>query len=60
MQQVTIVLRLGLGLDFEAMRDALRLGAPVSIGRGGAVIATWAAGDALKRLTPALRPHGYP
>lgn len=39
MDRVLIVLREGLGLNFEAMRPALQVGAPIAIGRGGAVIA---------------------
>lgn len=48
---VTIVLRPGLGLDFEAMAQALTLGAPVSIGRGGAVIAALSDENAVERLS---------
>lgn len=39
MERILIVLREGLGLNFEAMRPALQVGAPIAIGRGGAVIA---------------------
>lgn len=39
MDRILIVLREGLGLNFEAMRPALQVGAPIAIGRGGAVIA---------------------
>ncbi|MBG6292009.1 hypothetical protein I5I61_31550 [Pseudomonas nitroreducens] len=39
MDRILIVLRAGLGLNFEAMRPALQVGAPIAIGRGGAVIA---------------------
>ncbi|WP_325435136.1 Lar family restriction alleviation protein [Pseudomonas nitroreducens] len=39
MERILIVLREGLGLNFEAMRPALQIGAPIAIGRGGAVIA---------------------
>lgn len=39
MERILIVLREGLGLNFEAMRPALHVGAPIAIGRGGAVIA---------------------
>lgn len=46
MEKITVVLKPGLGLNFEAMRPALQLGAAVAIGRGGAVIASLADGDA--------------
>ncbi|WP_448681400.1 Lar family restriction alleviation protein [Pseudomonas nicosulfuronedens] len=39
MDRILIVLREGLGLNFQAMRPALQVGAPIAIGRGGAVIA---------------------
>lgn len=48
MERITIVLREGLGLNFEAMRPSLQLGAAVAIGRGGAVIASVAEGDAIE------------
>lgn len=52
MNIVTIVLRPGLNLNFEAMRPALQVGAPIAIGRGGSVIAEVAEGNAIedKRL----------
>lgn len=46
MEKITVVLKPSLGLNFEAMRPALQLGAAVAIGRGGAVIASLAEGDA--------------
>ncbi|GLU37135.1 hypothetical protein [Pseudomonas sp. NBRC 100443] len=46
MEKITLVLKPGLGLNFEAMRPALQAGAAVAIGRGGAVIETLLAGDA--------------
>jgi hypothetical protein len=51
MTTVTIVLRPGMGLDFEGMAPALTLGAPVSIGRGGAVIAALSDDNAVERLS---------
>lgn len=48
MDKITLVLKPGLGLNFEAMRPALQAGAAVAIGRGGAVIDSIAEGDLIE------------
>lgn len=54
MDRILIVLREGLGLNFEAMRPALQVGAAVAIGRGGAVIDRVVDGDVFEAQRPAV------
>jgi len=48
MEKITLVLKPGLGLNFEAMRPALQAGAAVAIGRGGGVIVEVAEGNLIE------------
>lgn len=57
MDRILIVLREGLGLNFEAMRPALQVGAAVAIGRGGAVIDRVVDGDVFEAQCPAVSPY---
>ncbi len=57
MDRILIVLREGLGLNFEAMRPALQVGAAVAIGRGGAVIDRVVEGDAFEAVCPTASPY---
>ncbi|WP_440468075.1 hypothetical protein ACKI1H_07855 [Pseudomonas sp. YH-1] len=58
MERITIVLQEGLGLNFEAMRPAMQSGAAVAIGRGGAVIAEIADGNAIEDKRKAAQSAG--
>lgn len=58
MERITIVLQEGLGLNFEAMRPAMQSGAAVAIGRGGAVIAEVADGNAIEDKRKAAQSAG--
>lgn len=58
MKAITIVIRSGLGMQVESVRPYLKPGTPIAIGRGGAVIAEVADGNAIEDKRKAAEAAG--
>lgn len=58
MEAITIVIRSGLGMQAESVRPYLKPGTPIAIGRGGAVIAEVADGNAIEDKRKAAESAG--